>query len=216
MSIGVKNIQNSMALAPWRSPLSRALHRNRAQPESRYVQLATVDFQGRPTNRTVVFRGFRQGCALPSSDQLQFVSDRRSQKIEPIQDYPWGALCWYFAKTREQFRFSGPLALITADTPHAEDQMTRQTLWQSLSDNARLQFAWPVPGAPRGSAEAFHPSVPDPMLPLSSFCVLLLTPTVVEHLELRGEPQNRWVYEFVEQSSGELEGDRWSMRSVNP
>jgi pyridoxamine 5'-phosphate oxidase len=48
-----------MTLAPWRSPLSRALYRNRNLPYCRYLQLATVRPNGQPANRTVVFRGFR-------------------------------------------------------------------------------------------------------------------------------------------------------------
>ncbi|MEO1006929.1 MAG: pyridoxamine 5'-phosphate oxidase, partial [Cyanobacteria bacterium J06638_38] len=44
-------------LAPWRSLLSGAIHRNRSQPHSRYFQLATVTPEGYPANRTVVFRG---------------------------------------------------------------------------------------------------------------------------------------------------------------
>jgi pyridoxamine 5'-phosphate oxidase len=47
-----------MTLAPWRSALARALHRNRALVYARYFQLATVRADGRPANRTVVFRGF--------------------------------------------------------------------------------------------------------------------------------------------------------------
>ena len=69
-------------LSPWRSILSRALHRNRSLPNARYFQLATVDFGGKPTNRTVVFRGF-----LDQSNQLQIITDRRSEKINHINFY---------------------------------------------------------------------------------------------------------------------------------
>jgi pyridoxamine 5'-phosphate oxidase len=68
-----------MNLAPWRLPLARALHRNRSIPASRYLQLATVRSDGRPANRTVVFRGF-----APDTDWLQFVTDSRSQKVEQL------------------------------------------------------------------------------------------------------------------------------------
>ncbi|NET50524.1 MAG: pyridoxamine 5'-phosphate oxidase, partial [Merismopedia sp. SIO2A8] len=100
--------------APWRSPLARALHRNRSLPNARYVQLATVRPDGTPANRTVVFRGFVAG-----RDELQMVSDRRSEKVHHIQHQErhhksaMGEICWYFPKTREQFRLLGPLKLIT-------------------------------------------------------------------------------------------------------
>ncbi|NJL49732.1 MAG: pyridoxamine 5'-phosphate oxidase, partial [Leptolyngbyaceae cyanobacterium SM2_5_2] len=65
MSDSAPSVSISTALAPWRSALGRALHRNRSRPYSRYFQLATVQTNGRPANRTVVFRGF-----LPDSNQL--------------------------------------------------------------------------------------------------------------------------------------------------
>ena len=104
-------------LAPWRTPLSRALHRNRAQPFARYLQLATVRGGGTPANRTIVFRGFRG-----KSNQLMFIADRRSEKIEQLSDNPHAEACWYFTKTREQFRLTGQVALVTA--PPAPDEQT--------------------------------------------------------------------------------------------
>jgi hypothetical protein len=95
-----------MTLAPWRSHLAAALHRNRSLRFARYLQLATVRVDGRPANRTVVFRGF-----LEETNCLKFVTDIRSQKVEEINLYPWGEICWYFPKTREQFRIAGKLIL---------------------------------------------------------------------------------------------------------
>jgi pyridoxamine 5'-phosphate oxidase len=47
-----------MSLAPWRSAIAHALHRNRSLVYARYLQLATVKANSHPANRTVVFRGF--------------------------------------------------------------------------------------------------------------------------------------------------------------
>lgn len=193
-----------MSLAPWRSPLSRALHRNRSQPEARFLQLATVKLNGQPANRTVVFRGFRD-----DPDQLKFVTDARSEKVEQIEQNPPGEACWYFVKTREQFRLAGILTLIRAEHPEVELQQARQIAWQELSDAARLQFAWPAPGQPRAEAVAFSPQPPDPIEPLPHFCLLLLEPEQVDHLELRGEPQNRCLYRRDQQRV-------WSTQNINP
>ena len=133
-----------MLLPPWRSHLSHALHCNRSQPYSRYLQLATVDTQGLPTNRTVVFRGF-----LEDSNQLQFITDARSHKIAHIQAQPWAEICWYFTKSREQFRLLGQLVLVKATDLEPNLQLARQQVWQKLSDSARQQFCWPEPGAKR-------------------------------------------------------------------
>lgn len=193
------------SLAPWRSPLARALHLNRSLPYARYLQLATVRLDGRPANRTVVFRGF-----LELSDRLKFVSDTRSQKFEQIDRQPWAEACWYFPKTREQFRITGTLEAIASNHPEPKLQQARRSSWQELSDSARLQFAWAHPGQPRAAADAFNPPAPPADEPLSHFCLLLLEPLQVDRLELRGDPQNRTIYSW-------LEGDRaWSTQAVNP
>jgi PPOX class probable FMN-dependent enzyme len=194
-----------MPLAPWRSRLSRALHKNRSLPYARYFQLATVRPDGHPANRTVVFRGF-----LGDTDQLKIITDSRSQKADQLNYQSWGEACWYFPKTREQFRLAGQLTLIGAAHPDQSLQQSRQTTWQDLSDAARLQFAWPHPGEPRAENDgAFSPPLPIPDQALPNFCLLLLDPIQVDHLELRGDPQNRWLYQ--KNSSHD-----WLQQSVNP
>jgi len=175
-------------LAPWRAPLAHALHRNRALVYARYFQLATLRSDGRPANRTVVFRGFRE-----ATNQLKLIADHRSEKIEQLQAQPWVEACWYFPKTREQFRLLGQLRLVLETESDAELAQVRRMQWQELSDAARLQFAWPQPKQPRVE-EGFEPLPPDPILPLDNFCLLLFDPVEVDHLELRGEPQNRTLY----------------------
>jgi pyridoxamine 5'-phosphate oxidase len=193
-----------MSLAPWRSILSGALHRNRSLAYARYLQLATVRADGRPANRTVVFRGF-----LGDSNQLQFITDARSEKIGQIEHQFWGEVCWYFPNTREQFRLLGTLTLVAADSADETLRQARQQLWQNLSDAARIQFAWSDPGKPRSAADDFNPPAPDAIDPLPNFRLLLLEPTEVDHLELRGDPQNRHHYLQDEQS-------QWLVQSINP
>ena len=195
-----------MSLAPWRSPLSRSLHLNRSLPHSRYLQLATVTKEGRPANRTVVFRGF-----FPDSNQLQIVTDTRSEKISHIKHQPWGEACWYFVKNREQFRLAGKLTLVSEDCADRILQQARFRAWQQLSDSARKQFAWPDPGKTRTEEEqAFASAQVTADKPLPNFCLLLLNPEVVDRLELRGNPQNRWFYSLSSDSQ------TWLTRSVNP
>ncbi len=207
-------------LAPWRSPLSRALHRNRAQPFCRFLQLATIRSDGWPANRTVVFRGFQA-----ETNQLMFICDRRSEKIDQIQQHPKAEACWYFTKTREQFRLRGQLITITADTPTAILTETRRQLWQKISDNARLQFAWPQPKAIRTEQSDFSPPPPDAQTPPDTFCALLLVPEAVDYLSLRGEPQDRIIYSLAEKSPAkgsdkDSAKDKaeasWTCQTVNP
>jgi PPOX class probable FMN-dependent enzyme len=193
-----------MTLALWRSPLARALHRNRSLPYARYLQLATVRLDGKPANRTVVFRGF-----LENTNQLTFVTDQRSQKIDQIQHQAWAEICWYFPTTREQFRLLGKLTRVGPENTDTKLSQARLRLWKDLSDAARLQFAWPEPGQLRSPTELFDGPAPDPLQPLSNFCLLLLDPTEVDHLELRGEPQNRYRYRQDQDS-------HWLIESINP
>jgi pyridoxamine 5'-phosphate oxidase len=188
-------------LAPWRSALARALHRNRSRPYGRYFQLATVTAAGRPANRTVVFRGW-----LPDSNILTAVTDRRSAKVGDIATHPWAEACWYFTVTREQFRLAGPIQVVTA----ADTALTaaRQSAWDALSDRARQQFYWPDPGQPRAAAADFadHPTAATPP---ETFGLLLIDPHQVDHLELRGDPQHRTGY--IRQPD-----DQWQVETVNP
>lgn len=195
----------STNLAPWRILLSRALHLNRSQPYSRYFQLATVTSEGLPKNRTVVFRGY-----LNNTNQIKIVTDLRSEKVTQIEHKTWGEICWYFTKTREQFRLAGSLTLITANYPNSNLQKERFLAWQQLSDSARLQFAWPYPGKPKIEDDlVFSCLSPSPDEPLANFCLLLLDPQQVDHLELRGNPQNRCQY-FLDESK------TWIIQEVNP
>ncbi len=78
-----------------------------------------------------------------------------------------------------------------------------------MSDSGRVQFDWAAPGADRSTDPgAFSPPDPDPIQPVTNFGLLLLEPMAVDHLELRGGPQNRCLYELV--------GAEWTIRQVNP
>ncbi len=203
MSDSDSSLPKISTLAPWRSPLARALHRNRSRPYSRYFQLATVTAAGRPANRTVVFRGW-----LPDTDTLTLVTDQRSAKVADMIAHPWGEACWYFTHTREQFRLGGPLSLVTASATEPTLASARDRAWTALSDAARQQFYWPHPAQPRQPDADFFPRDLD-ATPPPGFCLVLLTPHQVDHLELRGNPQQRTLYT--------LKADHtWSVDTVNP
>lgn len=190
-------------LAPWRPLLVRALNNNRSLAYSRYLQLATLDANGQPRNRTVVFRGF-----LNPGNRLQIITDTRSEKITQLAANPRAEACWYFPKTRVQFRLTGTIAIITADTPDETLQVARHTVWQTLSDNARSGFTWPEPSADRAEQVAFEGDLPHPQTPLGNFALLLLEPDRVDRLHLRGNPQQRHIFT--------RSATEWEQREVNP
>jgi pyridoxamine 5'-phosphate oxidase len=178
-----------MTLALWRSVLGRSLHRNRALVYAKYFQLATVRANGRPASRTVVFRGF-----LPESNAIAIITDQRSQKIEQIEQNGWAEICWYFPKTREQFRFAGMLHIVDATHPTESCVMAYHDTWQKLSETARAQFYGVAPGQPRDSElmepEPRHASntIPD------SFRLLVFEPEDLDYLDLTTHPHNHYHY----------------------
>lgn len=188
----------------WRPSLDLALHRNRCRAEMRLVQLATVRPDGRPAIRTVVFRGF-----LDDPRKLAFATDSRSAKRAEIEANPRGEICWYFPETREQFRVAGPLALIGPGSTDAALRQARADVWADLGDEARAGFTWPAPREPRDAAAKFPVVPPAPSSPVENFLLMILTATEVDHLELQGDPQRRWIYEADPRG-------RWSGREVNP
>jgi pyridoxamine 5'-phosphate oxidase len=195
-------------LTAWRSALTAAIHRNRSLANSRYAQLATIGIDGKPANRTIVFRGFVDEIISDRSHDLKFITDRRSEKVIQIAQNAWGELCWYFPKTREQFRILGELSIVDCTTPDPIAQKLRRMTWHNLSDSARSSFAWPHPNHDRADKTAFEPQELDPNHPIDDFCLMLLSPTSIDHLQLKGEPQNRYSHQLIQ--------GQWEQRSVNP
>ena len=93
----------------WREMILKSLKKNARLANARYAQLATVKENGRPANRTIVYRGF-----LNDTCRLTFVTDRRAKKIGELRVNPWVELCWYFPQTREQYRIAGRMSVVQA------------------------------------------------------------------------------------------------------
>jgi pyridoxamine 5'-phosphate oxidase len=188
----------------WCPSLILAIYLNRRAPAARFVQMATVRPDGRPANRTLVFRGF-----LNETSQLTFATDLRSSKLADLTKSAWVEGCWYFPVTHEQFRIGGPLTAVGANTTDPVLSAARLECWRTLPEPTRLSFTWPAPGEPRDGRVPFPTEHPDPETPLAHFGLLVLDPEMVDFLEINGHPQNRWQY--YRDDSG-----RWSGREVNP
>ncbi len=188
----------------WKPSLVLALYRNREVPQSRFMQLATIRVDGRPANRTVVFRGFLGDC-----HQITMVSDVRSAKFGGLESHPWAEVCWYFSRTREQFRLAGRLSVVREGIGDPALEEARREAWRGLSSATRQSYTWPEPGQPRDPLESYIGPEPDPASPLPSFAMVVLDPDHVDHLELDGNPQNRWLYHREDEG-------RWTSVEVNP
>lgn len=200
----------------WKSLILVALHRNRSDKGAAFLQLATVDRQNHPRNRTVVFRGFLEG-----TQTIVLATDSRSEKLDQLHHNPYAAICWYFSKTREQFRLTGKVAVVGPEStpyaiaageqtsPQTSHQQTRQQLWGRLSDSAKVLWYWPYPKGDRESSLRFPTTPPAAAIhPPDTFVLLLFEADEVDRLELNGTPQNRTIFSLSE--------DGWKANAVNP
>lgn len=191
------------SLAPWRQVLARSLHRNRALIYARYFQLATVRADGRPANRTVVFRGF-----LPESNQIAIITDRRSQKIEQIERNAEAEICWYFPKTREQFRLAGTLYIVDAGHLNESWQSAYHEIWQKLSEAARAQFYGIAPGQPLAELIETESKSDSDSIP-ESFRLLVFEPKDLDYLDLKTHPHDHR-YHWLNKAG------EWQSESLTP
>jgi pyridoxamine 5'-phosphate oxidase len=186
----------------WQSLVTAALAAADEDLTVRFVQLATVDPEGIPFNRTVVVRAFH-----PETGELEIVTDVRSQKVAHLRANPRVALCWYLTATREQFRFRGTAALVDV-AAQGDAQARRQSAWASLSARTRRQFVWPAPGTPKSAEPCDPPPVPDDRPP-ETFVLVRVHPDFVDHLVLTSTPHRRTFYRLNARG-------RWERRPVNP
>ncbi|XP_031113459.1 pyridoxine/pyridoxamine 5'-phosphate oxidase 2 [Ipomoea triloba] len=197
----------SATAAPWKHLLLNSLNSNSHLKHSIYLQLATVGSNGRPSNRTVVFRGFED-----NSDRIQIYTDSRTRKIEDIKHCPFAEICWYFTDSWEQYRINGRVDVIDASNPDPDKLQQRQTAWFASSLKSRLQYLGPSPGLPSLDDQSSQENSLDPSAgPTDAFCLLVLDPEQVDFLNLKS---NRRIA-FASRCS--INGEKlWTSVEINP
>ena len=209
----IGNDKNNHDLEVWSSRIDRSIAKSRKIRGGNYVQIATVDMEGKPACRTVVFRGFLD---LPIGDDkkaiaMKMITDARSDKVTQIMNNSACEIVWWFSQSSEQYRFSGNLKLVGPNNADASLLSARKQQWGNLSDPAREQFYWPSPGDFSGPAEV--PSggrdsegrvldVPD------SFLLMLLIPEQVKYLRLTDNYAQKDVITSL--------GAAWQAKRINP
>lgn len=181
-----KRAAEDKSLEQWDSRIQASIARSRKIKGGNYVQIATVDGEGLPRCRTVVFRGFQQSLHRVGQSALRMITDARSEKVDHIRCSPACEMVWWFSQSSEQYRIAGDLQLIGPDA-EGDLQAARKQQWGNLSDPAREQFFWDAPGPFSGAAEPRAGGRDEGgkiLSPPACFCLLLLWPSRVKYLRL--------------------------------
>ncbi|XP_038899256.1 pyridoxine/pyridoxamine 5'-phosphate oxidase 2 isoform X2 [Benincasa hispida] len=115
------------AAAPWKSLLLGALESNGRIKHSKFLQLATIGINGRPSNRTVVFRGFEEG-----TDKIHIYTDSRTRKIEELKNCPFAeqrAEAWSSISPKSRLQYLGP----SPGLPYPGEQPVKEPFVDSYS-----------------------------------------------------------------------------------
>jgi PPOX class probable FMN-dependent enzyme len=156
-----------------KSIIEQALQRN-SHVDSKWFQFATVDLNGAPTVRTLVFRGFE------GDNTIAIATDIRSEKIDHLKNNPNAEICWYFKDSREQLRIRVRCEIVQGDRaiPY----------WKNLSPFTRAQFTWPMEPQEGHFPAELHLSDPIAAEAFSNFCVLFCHATQIKILDLFQHP----------------------------
>ncbi|CAL5400863.1 unnamed protein product [Camellia sinensis] len=192
---------------PWKQLLLNALDSNSALKHSSFFQLATIGSNGRPSNRTVVFRGFEE-----NSDKMRINTDCRTHKIDDLKHCPFAEICWYFTDSWEQFRINGRIDVVDGLCLDPLKLQQREKAWFASSVKSRLQYLGPNPGLPSLGEQSSSESSLDPSAgPVDAFCLLVLDPDQVDYLNLK--INERLTFSSRQNINGEK---FWSSERINP
>ncbi|XP_026403757.1 pyridoxine/pyridoxamine 5'-phosphate oxidase 2-like isoform X1 [Papaver somniferum] len=197
----------AVPLAPWKQLLLNSLESNGSLKHSTYFQLATIGLNGRPSNRTVVFRGFEE-----DSNKILINTDCRSCKVEEIKRFPFGEICWYFTDSWEQYRISGSIDVIDGSSRDQMKLLQREKAWFASSPRSRQQYLGPIPGLPCILEEPNQELSLDPSAgPVVAFCLLIVDPDQVDYLNLKSN--ERLAFTIKNNDDG---GKCWDSKKINP
>ncbi|XP_073288745.1 pyridoxine/pyridoxamine 5'-phosphate oxidase 2-like isoform X3 [Primulina huaijiensis] len=192
----------------WKQLLLSSVQSNSHLNHCSYFQIATVASNGRPSNRTVVFRGFQD-----DGYKIQINTDSRTQKIDDLKHCPFAEICWYFTNSWEQFRIGGQVDVIDGTNSDPIKLQQREKAWSACSLKSRMQYLAPAPRLPFASEQqpTEIPTLDPSVGPVGAFCLLVLDPDQVDYLNLKSN--ERLIFSAGQNGNGKT---HWSVEKVNP
>ncbi|XP_057805841.1 pyridoxine/pyridoxamine 5'-phosphate oxidase 2 [Salvia miltiorrhiza] len=197
---------SSAAAPPWKQLLLSSIQANSHLKHHSYFQLATVSSNNRPSNRTVVFRGFHD-----DGDEILINTDTRSRKINDLKHCPFAEICWYFTESWEQFRIRGVIDVVDGTTPDPLKLQQREKSWFASSLRSRMQYLAASPGLPAIASSEQPPSLDPSVGPVAAFGLLVFDPHEVDYLNLKSNER------LLFTSAASVDAQKlWTSEKVNP
>ena len=168
-------------LPEWRLLIEAVLKNEKNAHISTYCQLASVDSNGHPRVRTMVWRGFDN-----ADHGLLMCTDAESAKRYEFDQNNRAEIAWYFVGARQQFRLSGCVECLGAETDELD---CRERIWSLLTDNAKRSFKDNLllsSKTDNQQSSALNDRVPE------AFMVIKFQPLTVRKLDLRSEPHGQF------------------------
>lgn len=175
-------------LPEWRQLLKSAQGKEGKGYDSKWIQLATTNKENLPRLRTVVFRGWIDNFSMI------IYTDKRSDKVEDLNNNKNVEILWLFKKSKSQFRFKGKAETIKENIYY----------WNNLSDDSKKLWFWPHPGKKR-NIEYFK-NIVSPNIS-SNFLVIRINIEVTEFLQLSKPFHRRRIWK---------KDDNWQCLELNP
>lgn len=176
----------------WHNELERAIISESKLYSTKWVQLATISNDNQPRVRTVVFR------KLNKNNSIDFLTDKRSNKVKEIKQNPSVEICWMFYSSLSQFRFRGKAEEIN-------DKSLIKDYWNRLSFDSREMWFGPSPGSPLKTSESLAKKnnkkelIPNNFLLIRAFIheVEMLALSINPHSRTIWKSKNNWLKEYI-------------------
>ncbi len=178
-------------MPPWMSEIRSAQRKEFGLDFSRFVQLATIGIDNTPRVRTVVFRGWSE------SSEMEIYIDKRSQKYYELDLNNNVEICWFFLRSKCQFRLRGTsrVGLVNENIHH----------WKHLSQESKSMWRWPMPGEAYDYNKNIDLALNDNEDKSNNFILLKINITYVDqlllhkpiHIRRRWFLKNEWIEERI-------------------
>jgi hypothetical protein len=196
------------------SPYSAIAKMRREFPQSYVIQLATVNSQGKPKVRSVLFEDLNRSEKeeVLISMKCSAKSNKFANAIEEGKTTSDAEVCWWVEDSNVQWRFSGRVDLIS-------DGDERRRLWDHMNAGGKGQFLLPQDaGEMQRSTEELREKQIEKLnsfgndqsaafdAPMEDFLVCVLRCEEIDYLNLGTLERRNWIYD-VEKASYNLRKD---------